>query len=211
MKRMAGVHDFMKSAALQQFDVLKQEIVSNKVGGRRSSLRRMSLRTYSTTGFIALRQLDVENLLTKSNNTITSKRFYAQSAEGSEYNAVGWILHEGVTNCMFCGTYFGTMQKKHNCSACGLVSCGNCASNYVFIAELNDQRKHRVCNNCHGDSVRRFYNLFALLFNLFFNKSRIRYLLWKSSAAHPGAVSLSITLQGRQRHPHPTVTKPAAS
>lgn len=151
-----STYDFMKSTAVVPFESLRQTVLTrlNGDGNRRHSKRRFSLR--SSSGEEApknvVQRIDIENLLTKSNHTIVSRRFYIESVDSPEYNGIGWILHDGVTNCMFCGTFFGSMQSKHNCAACGLVACANCSNNYVVINELKDEKNHRACKNCSGKS-----------------------------------------------------------
>jgi hypothetical protein len=153
-----SAHDFMKSTAVLPFETVQNAVLNrysndgSAVIKRRASFkRRLSLkgREAFDESKHFVRRINVENLLTKSSHTITSRRFYIESTESPEYNEIGWILHDGVTNCMFCGVFFGALQAKHNCSACGLVACAQCSGNYAFVSELNDNKKHRVCKNCN--------------------------------------------------------------
>lgn len=80
-------------------------------------------------------------------------RVNVTSSEGGEYNRLGWIHLAEVANCMLCGNTFGTMRPKNSCHVCGHVSCAACSPNKANLAEIQTDKKVRVCRSCWTGKV----------------------------------------------------------
>lgn len=95
----------------------------------------------------------------KTGQAITMYRVQVSSAEGGEYNRLGFVHLVEVTNCMLCASNYSTINPKYSCCACGNVVCASCSPNAAYLAEIQTDKKVRICNSCYTNKV----NLFLLL------------------------------------------------
>lgn len=62
-----------------------------------------------------------------------------------------WVKDDKSEFCMCCFTKFGLVNRKHHCRLCGILSCGNCTTKKLALA---DGQAIRVCDGCYNLKVR---------------------------------------------------------
>ena len=60
-----------------------------------------------------------------------------------------WESDKEGANCRICNTGFTAIKRRHHCRKCGLLVCGGCSNNTVFLQTL--QRYSRVCDTCYKE------------------------------------------------------------
>lgn len=60
-----------------------------------------------------------------------------------------WQPDESVTRCP-CRVEFSVFKRRHHCRACGLVFCGECTQNKIFLPPpFTYTEPQRVCRQCN--------------------------------------------------------------
>lgn len=118
-----------------------------KAQGGRGIIRRKSFILKSIQDVYSITHLEQETVTVGSVDT-TVLRAYVLSNQGGSYCDIGWVVKDGVNNCMCCALAFGMIYSKYHCKACGDVVCSSCARGNVRIAELNSPVKQRICTKC---------------------------------------------------------------
>eukprot|EP00981_Chlorochromonas_danica_P002660 scaffold521_cov177-Ochromonas_danica.AAC.14 len=76
------------------------------------------------------------------------KRLYVQDPKSRD-PVFGWVVEEGIHNCMVCGEPFSMMRWSHHCRCCGNIVCSPCSPNEVEVVELRKYGPVRVCVLCY--------------------------------------------------------------
>lgn len=76
------------------------------------------------------------------------RRLYCKMKD-KDFNGVGWIINEDVSNCMICAAGFGYTLFRHHCRSCGNLICSSCSPDKAVIFELQELGEQRVCIQCY--------------------------------------------------------------
>ena len=101
------------------------------------------------TGFTQDDENDENNL---SNREIANSSSSNTNIDDLLLNSVGyvkpyWIPDKEAPNCMFCGTKFNLIVRRHHCRACGKVACSLCCHYYIKLPYLGF-KEGRICKVC---------------------------------------------------------------
>ena len=100
-----------------------------------------------------LRRLESEREIVRGDKR-NVQRLYIHTKDSGKYSDVGWVVNDGVEDCMMCGETFGLLLFRHHCRSCGNLLCDACCPYRARIEELNtsgEVTSHRVCRLCYWD------------------------------------------------------------
>ena len=106
-----------------------------------------------------LRRLESERVTIRGDKK-NVQRLYIHTKDSGKYSDVGWIVNDGVEDCMLCGETFGLFLYRHHCRSCGNLLCATCCPYRARVQELNtrgDETTHREPwrgTHCPRDGLR---------------------------------------------------------
>jgi len=136
---------FLKTLTHKPYGGVKADFEKAQSG--RIIVRRKSFILKSVQDVYSITHLEPETVMVGKKEA-TVYRVYVLSNLGGGYCEVGWVVLDGVTNCMCCSLAFGVIYSKYHCKACGDVVCSSCARATAKIAELNSTVRQRICKKC---------------------------------------------------------------
>lgn len=77
------------------------------------------------------------------------RRLFVCKDDESDFDGVGWIINEDMTECMVCAQPFGIFRWHHHCRCCGNLVCNACSPETAVIQEFKEQGEVRVCIQCY--------------------------------------------------------------
>lgn len=155
----------MAEAHVQFLKTLVERDVNEVLEMTKASTPRTIRRSSLTMGkvlegtVLAVRKETIKNPATGKH--VTVNKVFVTNSQNLTYRNMGWVHRGDITNCMVCNSAFGVLNKKHNCTACGLVVCQTCSNRNALIPQLQapslsadeNNLRFRVCKRCHKGAV----------------------------------------------------------
>eukprot|EP00939_MAST-03C_sp_MAST-3C-sp1_P000879 g879.t1 len=66
-----------------------------------------------------------------------------------------WVPDNFSETCMVCDRAFTVTLRRHHCRKCGILVCGNCSRNKVFVPQVSRIHPVRICDPCKRRKDRR--------------------------------------------------------
>lgn len=92
-------------------------------------------------------------LVSGSGAPIYIRRVYLKTMNFLDYRYVGWVLDDDMVLCMICSEEFSLFTRRHHCRICGDVVCDSCSNQSIYISEIKEMGRVRVCNCCYYGQV----------------------------------------------------------
>lgn len=88
-----------------------------------------------------------EEYLMISGERVIAHRIFVNCENSGRLGRVGWLLEEGMTQCVQCSASFGIFNSRSHCRTCGNLICQKC-KRQGYIEELEAHGPATVCSQC---------------------------------------------------------------
>ena len=94
--------------------------------------------------------IDVREMtISRNDGQIVVQRVFVISPDSNGLEKVGWIINDGINECLNCSKNFSSTKWRHHCRACGLIVCKSCISKRAYLEGHEKLGRKKVCKNCN--------------------------------------------------------------